>query len=91
MSNTANYVLLYARYCVGIDFLDRNKELLQKQTGIFGKAESFPYIDAWKITHVAWEMAGYFLMPNLTKNFKSSGTLPKIMWWEGYFTEGEQP
>lgn len=146
MSNTANYVLLYAGYCVGIDFLDRNTELLQKQTGIFGKAESFPYIDAWTITHVAWGaiakrmglsfpvytglsvlnevvleqlvckyaeknplihfskscdsvahmaadvvwgMAGYFLMPTLTKNFKSSGTLPKIMWQEGYLTEGE--
>jgi len=54
VNNTANYILLYAGYCIGIDYLDRNTEVLQKQTGFFSKAEQFPYIDAWTFTHIAW-------------------------------------
>lgn len=54
MNKTAQYILAYAGYCVGIDFLDRNTTLLQKQTGFFSKAEQFPYIDAWTTTHIAW-------------------------------------
>ena len=145
MNNTANYILLYAGYCIGIDYLDRNTEVLQKQTGFFSKAEQFPYIDAWTFTHIAWGviakrmnlslpiytglsvlneivleqlvckyaeknplihfskscdsvphmaadvvygLAGYLLTPKNTEAFKSSGVVPKLMWDEGYLTDG---
>jgi hypothetical protein len=51
---TAKYVGLYTIYCIGIDALDRNTDLLQKQTGFYGKAENFPYFDAWSLTHILW-------------------------------------
>ena len=146
MNNTANYILLYAGYCIGIDYLDRNTEVLQKQTGFFSKAEQFPYIDAWTFTHIAWGviakrmnlslpiytglsvlneivleqlvckyaeknplvhfskscdsvphmaadvvygLAGYLLTPNKTEAFKSSGVVPKLMWDEGYLSDGK--
>jgi len=148
MNPPTRYILAYAGYCVGIDFLDRKTTLLQKQTGWFAKSESFPYFDAWTTTHIAWGaiakrmglslpvytglsvlneivleqlvckyaeknplihfskscdsaphmaadivygLAGYFLMPKANKTFKAGGVVPKLMWDEGYLTEGEQP
>lgn len=146
MNKTAQYILAYAGYCVGIDMLDRNTTLLQKQTGWFAKSESFPYFDAWTTTHIAWGaiakrmglslpiytglsvlnevvleqlvckyaeknpfihfskscdsvphmaadviygLAGYFLTPNKSETFKSSGVVPKLMWDEGYLSDGQ--
>jgi hypothetical protein len=54
LNQTSKYVLSYAIYCIGIDFIDRNTSLLQKQTGFYSKAERFPYFDAWTLTHIAW-------------------------------------
>lgn len=56
MQPLTKYILLYAGYCIGIDIVDRNTNILQKQTGFFSKAESFPYFDAWTISHIGWGM-----------------------------------
>lgn len=52
MNSTAKYVGLYTIYCIGMDALDRNTDLLKKQTGFYAKAETFPYFDAWSLTHI---------------------------------------
>lgn len=54
MDKNVQYVFAYAVYCIGIDIIDRNTNILQKQTGIYAKAETFPFIDAWTFTHIAW-------------------------------------
>ena len=59
--NLRNYIVYYAGYCVGMDIIDRNTNWLQKQTGIFSKAESFPYFDAWTITHIGWGMLAKYM------------------------------
>ena len=64
MKSLTKYILLYTGYCVGIDIIDRNTNLLQKQTGFFSKAETFPYFDAWTISHIGWGMfAKYMNLP----------------------------
>ena len=56
MKPITKYILAYAGYCVGIDIIDRNTNILQKQTGFYAKSESFPFFDAWTVTHIAWGM-----------------------------------